>query len=78
MLKFLILVGLIIWLYHSPAVKKLLGKQARPSAKPRTQETEQMLRCAHCDVHLPASEAHRDGEGRPYCSKEHLASGPGH
>ena len=37
---------------------------------------EAMLDCAHCGVHLPASEAVRDTGGRPYCCPEHREAGP--
>lgn len=32
---------------------------------------ERMVRCAHCDLHLPASEA-TFASGKAYCSDEHL------
>lgn len=32
--------------------------------------SEMMVRCAHCGVHLPASEAIHDGE-RTYCDRAH-------
>jgi uncharacterized protein len=31
---------------------------------------ERMVRCAHCDLHLPASQA-RFASGKAYCSEEH-------
>ena len=33
---------------------------------------EQMVACAHCGVHLPATEAVRDSSGREFCSGAHL------
>ncbi|MFM7531694.1 MAG: PP0621 family protein [Rubrivivax sp.] len=36
---------------------------------------QDMLRCAHCGVHLPAPEAVH-ALGRGYCSAEHAAAGP--
>ena len=35
-----------------------------------------MLSCARCGVHLPASEAALDAEGRAFCSAAHLGAGP--
>jgi len=32
---------------------------------------EDMVRCAHCGVHLPRSESH-PGSGKFFCSEEHL------
>jgi uncharacterized protein len=34
-----------------------------------------MVDCAHCGLHLPASEALRDG-AHAYCCAEHRAAGP--
>ncbi len=31
---------------------------------------ERMVRCAHCDLHLPASQA-RFASGKAFCSEEH-------
>lgn len=38
-------------------------------------KAEQMLACAHCGVHLPASQALQVG-GRSYCSAAHRDAGP--
>jgi len=38
---------------------------------PRAAEPEDMVRCAHCGVHLPRSESHASS-GRFFCSEEHL------
>lgn len=35
-----------------------------------------MVRCAHCGVHLPQPDAHADAQGRRYCSAAHLQLGP--
>ena len=34
-----------------------------------------LVRCAHCGLHLPRAEAHGAG-GRLYCSEEHARFGP--
>jgi uncharacterized protein len=36
-----------------------------------------MVRCAHCGLHLPQTEAVPDDAGRSYCSTAHRAAGPG-
>ncbi|MDP4302303.1 PP0621 family protein [Leptothrix discophora] len=46
----------------------------RPGAKPA--ETGRMVRCAHCGLHLPESEAVRGADARDYCSPAHLSAGP--
>jgi uncharacterized protein len=42
-----------------------------PAAKP-----QQMLRCAHCGLHLPASDVVTDGS-LAYCSESHRRLGAG-
>lgn len=39
--------------------------------KPPAAVPEDMVRCAHCGVHLPRSEGLADN-GRIYCSDEHM------
>jgi uncharacterized protein len=34
------------------------------------------VRCAHCGVHLPESEAVTSAQGLPYCSGAHREAGP--
>jgi uncharacterized protein len=49
------------------------GKKAPPAPRPASpeDEAESMLQCAQCGVHLPASEALRDADGRAFCSEAH-------
>lgn len=77
MLKYLLLAGLVIWLFYSPALR---GKRT-PSAKaqhkaPQPAHQEVMVRCAHCGMHLPQSEATPGPEGKLYCGAEHRQAGP--
>lgn len=37
--------------------------------------SEDMVRCAHCGVHLPATDA-LQAAGRSYCGPDHAAAGP--
>ncbi|MGE4435785.1 PP0621 family protein [Achromobacter sp.] len=51
---------------------------AKPRAKaspPATGAPEAMVRCAHCGIHLPRSEALLLG-GQTWCSQEHARLGP--
>ena len=43
-------------------------------SQPRTPPVEEMVRCAHCDLHLPRSAAVRDGDSW-YCSEAHRSLG---
>ena len=69
--KILVLVVLVmiamIWLRT-----KLRGSAAKPPPRDRTPAAQKMLACAHCGVHLPATEAAFDVEGRSYCCGAHL------
>lgn len=46
---------------------------AKAPASPAS--AQDMVRCAHCGLHLPAADAVQAG-GRPYCGSEHAAAGP--
>lgn len=51
---------------------------AKPRATPNPPATgapEAMVRCAHCGIHLPRSEALLQG-GQTWCSQEHARLGP--
>lgn len=80
---------LLFWLviiFGALLVARLLAQKARPAAKqppsaphaaqPRTHaaQTESMVRCAHCGIHLPRSEAYLL-QGQTWCSDEHARLG---
>jgi len=50
-----------------PATDSDKPAQPGPQASP-----ERMVACAHCGVHLPASESVNDPAGRAFCSVAHL------
>lgn len=79
MLKYL-LIALLVWLIVVPLLKRTLGRSTPAPQRPTTpppagQEPQEMVACAHCGLHLPASEAHHDLGGLPYCSAEHARLG---
>ena len=61
----IILVGL--WLVLQ-LIKRALAKHHKPSAKQPA--LTNMIACDHCGVHVPESEAIREGD-RLYCCEEH-------
>ena len=69
-MKYLLLIGLLALVFF------LLGaKRARPpevnKSKPKPEPLPQdMLKCAHCGLHLPRDEA-LPGRGGVFCSAEH-------
>jgi uncharacterized protein len=70
----LIVIGLIIWLLYR-MFYRLLNKP-KPQNKVKQQApSRDMVRCAHCGIHIPRDEAieHR---GETYCSPEHRDAGP--
>jgi uncharacterized protein len=67
LLVLIVLVVLAVWFIRR-ALRRL-----QPSDKPLVKEGE-LVRCAHCGVHLPRSEA-RQAEGVLYCSEEHARLG---
>jgi uncharacterized protein len=67
LLVLIVLVVLAVWFIRR-ALRRL-----QPGDKPLVKEGE-LVRCAHCGVHLPRSEA-RQAEGILYCSEEHARLG---
>jgi uncharacterized protein len=63
---------------HAQARKSQQARTARPAGRPRggmrNAPAEQMVRCAHCGIHLPRSEATLIG-GHTWCSQEHAKLG---
>jgi len=71
----LIIAAIVFWVMRS---RKVPSSKQDHSAREQADAGESMVRCAHCGIHLPRSEAliGRSGE-RVYCSDEHrrLANG---
>lgn len=73
----LIILGLIIWVLYR-AYQRLLNKPQEPQPQqPRQVKSTDMVRCAHCGIHIPKNEA-LQRDGLDYCSPEHRDAGPGH
>jgi uncharacterized protein len=77
--KFLLLVALAAVVYfllrnYKSAIARQQSEdeKAVPAAPPAG---EDMVRCAHCGVHLPRSESFLS-DGKPFCSDEHRRLGP--
>jgi uncharacterized protein len=67
LLVLILLVVLAVWL-----VRKALRGPAE--VQKRSDIQGDLVRCAHCGVHLPRSEARME-EGALYCSEEHARLG---
>ena len=78
MAKVLLLIAVVAIVYfllknYQRAIARETGRD-----EPRTPAVgtaEDMVRCAHCGVHLPASESFMS-KGSHYCSEEHRRLGP--
>lgn len=70
----LIFLGVIIWLAYV-VYKRGFGQSKPPmrneNDSAKTRDSEDMVQCAHCAVHLPRSEAFLVN-GQLYCSKDHI------
>ena len=61
------------------AARMAAARDARPvsrrPSRPPSPAAAQMVRCAHCGIHLPRSEALLQN-GRTWCSADHAQRGP--
>jgi uncharacterized protein len=61
----------LLFVFAIVAVVYLLFRSYRKNLSSQdTTVTEDMVRCAHCGVHLPKGESVR-AEGKDFCSAEH-------
>ncbi len=72
MLKYLLLLGLVAALWWRWRQKKRATVEERPPSVP---PVEDIVRCAHCAVYLPRSEALRTAADW-YCCPAHERAGP--
>ncbi|MBO1259949.1 hypothetical protein J3Q28_14765 [Bordetella holmesii] len=55
--------------------RMLNARNSRRAAPPVAKPPETMVRCAHCGIHIPRSEAVLQN-GQTWCSVEHARLGP--
>jgi len=65
----LVIIGLIVWLLYRMFLR-LFSAPASAEQKPRKLSSHDMIKCAHCGIHIPANEA-LEQDGKHYCSPEH-------
>jgi uncharacterized protein len=64
-----VLLVIVVWLFRS---KKIAGGTRAPSdSADNKSPIEQIVQCAHCGMHVPASEAVHSAAGAVFCSHEH-------
>jgi uncharacterized protein len=66
-----VVVAALVWLLR----RALAGPPSGGSGPRQPPAQGELVRCAHCAVNLPKSEA-RSSDGRFYCSEEHWRLGP--
>jgi uncharacterized protein len=74
MIVLVLLVLVAVW-----AIRRALARHAKADTPPPRADKAavgELVRCAHCGVHLPRGEA-REAGGLPYCGEEHARLGPG-
>ena len=65
-LLFFVVIGLVVFLL----LKKKLGQRPQDTPPSKTSDIEDMVKCAHCGVNLPRSEA-IFSQGEFFCTPEH-------
>ena len=74
LLLWLALAAIVWWAFrHRRGRTHVRGPRADSG---RLAKPEEMVDCARCGLHLPASETVRDAAGRRYCCTEHRDQGP--
>ena len=72
-MRFIVLIALVVlavWLIR----RALRGPVQKADLQRKAQAVGELVRCAHCGVHLPRAEAHLAG-GEVYCGEEHARLG---
>lgn len=69
----LIVIGLIIWLLYR-MFQRVLQKPTAQRREPPRGISRDMVKCAHCGIHIPADEA-LCKDDLCYCSSEHRDAG---
>jgi uncharacterized protein len=66
-----ILFALVMLVLHIKKAVIRNDNAARENSAPRRVASEAMVQCAHCGIHIPASEALPAQSGEVFCSEEH-------
>lgn len=75
-MKYLLLLALLVVAYLVWRNARISRDAPPPPGPAQPGLPQEMVRCAHCGVHLPRPDALTGANGLPYCSQEHrLLSG---
>lgn len=72
----LLIVVVIVAILLLPRQRVRADKRTSRARQPGGPDVQEMVACAHCQVHLPSGDAVRDGAGRSFCSDAHRLAGP--
>lgn len=78
-MKYLLLLAvivLVLWAMRRASLPPPPPPPPPPPRPPEPPQLEAMVRCSHCGLHLPSSEAVLGLDGKPYCCPMHRAAGP--
>jgi uncharacterized protein len=82
-MKYLIVLLVVVvglWLVWGRRGRRVDAPSASHKGKPKkaaaSAAAQNMVACAHCDVHLPEADAVKDAAQRPFCSEAHRLAGP--
>ncbi len=78
-MKYLLLLAvivLVLWAMRRASLPPPPPPPPPPPRPPVPPQLEAMVRCSHCGLHLPSSEAVLGLDGQPYCCPMHRAAGP--
>ncbi len=74
-MKYLIVLAVIAVVYALWRSQRPAPPSRRAAPRARNAAPQDMVRCAHCGVHLPKADALEQG-GRSYCCRAHQDLGP--
>jgi uncharacterized protein len=77
MMKYLLVLALVLLVLGLARARRRVGsKPVRPAEEAAKPAAEEMVRCAHCGVHLPRRDALVGSASALYCSEAHRLAGP--
>jgi uncharacterized protein len=74
--KYLLLIAVVVLVLWAMRRASLPPAPPAPPRRREPPQLEAMVRCSHCGLHLPRSDALLDADGQAYCSAAHRDAGP--
>jgi len=64
-------VAIAMWLMRANKAKPQVGARSASRVPEESKPAEPIVRCAHCGIYIPVSEALAGKPNKAYCSEEH-------